>query len=187
MRRAFNTVLTLLAGSIFLFSCKDCDDPQVTDVTKEDMAWLVYNTTTRATFVNEKQENVLYKFSGGAIQNVPGEGYSINDECIDKLDAQAFAMLQDTTKKNLGLVTYILKRPTQLEVRVGVENRGDWPINVGNPTFANHEVGGYLYNEVYEVLQDSTKPSDVKRVLYNPTHGILYVGFYNGKFLELTR
>lgn len=187
MRRAFNTVFTLLAGSILLFSCKDCDDPQVTQVTEDDMAWLVYNTTTKVTFVNEKQEDVLYKFAGGAIQNVPGEGYSINDECIDKLDAQAFATLQDSTKKNLNLITYILKKPNQLEVRVGVENRGDWAINTGNPTYSTHEVGGYLYNEVYEILPDSTKPSDVKRVLFNPTHGFLYVGYYNGKFLELKR
>ncbi|MBB6610773.1 hypothetical protein H7F15_06965 [Pontibacter sp. Tf4] len=187
MKKTLTTVFTLLVGSTLLFSCKDCAQPQVTDPTQSDLDWLVYERTSMVDFVNEKEETVVYKFANTAVNNVPGIGYSVSDECIDKLDSQGWVILQDTTDRNLNLITYFLKRPDKLDVKVSVENRGEWSLDIDNPTYPTIELDGQTYTNVYEVTPDSTKPSSVKQILFNKAYGFLYIGFYDGKYLLKTK
>jgi len=47
------------------------------------------------------------------------------------------------------------------------------------------QVNGIDYNEVFEVKPDSTKPSDLKRLLYNKEVGFISASYYDGRSLEL--
>lgn len=185
MKKTLTTALMLLAGSTLLFSCENCESPTVTEFTEQDYDWLVYERTSRVNFVNEKEETVEYKFGGVVVNNVPGEGYSVSDECIEKLDSQAYLAITDTTNKNLDLFTYMLKRPDEFSVKLSIENRGDWTLDPTSPTHQTYELDGINYTNVYEILPDSTKPTSVKQILFNKAYGYLYVEFYDGKFLKL--
>ena len=185
MKKTITTALTLVLGSTLLFSCETCDNPTVTQLNQQDIDWLVYEEKSEEKFLNEKGDTIEYKFGGALAQTVAGEGYSTSDECIDKLDTQAFMYLQDESKKNDSFITYILKRPHNLILKIGVDGRGDWTIDKDKPTYPEYEVGDRTFINVYEILPDSTKPTSVKRILFNKGYGFLYVGYYNGKSLQI--
>src|SRR5690606_23037479 len=103
-------------------------------------------------------------FEGINVQNVPAEGKSLADDCLDKLDTQVFAKLTDTTNTYPALYTYFLKRPDKTLVRLAVDSRGDWPIDKENPTYANLEVNGFQYQDVFEVTPDSVNRNSVRKI-----------------------
>jgi hypothetical protein len=190
MKRTVYTIFSVLFGSLFLYSCETCDNPTVTVPTDEDNEWLVYDYLKyyKPEFENENDSLIKsFKFQGFLSQNTPGEGSSLSDDCIENLDTQVFAQVADTTKRYPSLFTYILKRPDSLEVRVAVENRGDWVIDKDNPTYETLEVNGYDYLNVYEVKPDSVKANSVKKILFNKEFGFLLVDFYDGRQLRLYR
>ncbi|MBC5772919.1 hypothetical protein H8S95_02500 [Pontibacter sp. KCTC 32443] len=187
MKRTYTSIVSLLLGSLFLYSCETCENPTITQISEADVAWLAYKENSRVNFENEVGDIAPYKFISAVAQNVPGEGYSLGDDCIEKLDSQASLTIQDTTRKHLNLSTYILRRPDSLTVRLAVQNRGDWPIDKDNPTYPSYDVNGHQYFNVFEVLPDSTKPNSVKQILFNKEFGFLHVSFYDGKSLTLKR
>ena len=190
MRKTVYTIFSVLFGSLFLYSCETCDNPTITYTTAEDNKWLVYDFVDNynPNFENENDSLIKsFKFQGYIGQNVPGEGVSLTDDCVEKLDTQVFAHLQDTTQRYPSLYTYILKRPDTLEVRVAVENRGDWAIDKENPTYESLEVNGIQYFDVFEVNPDSLKTNSVKQILFNKQYGFLQVDFYDGRQLRLLR
>ena len=134
MKRSVTSIFGLLFGSLFFYACETCDNPTITQISEADVSWLVYKEKSLVNFENEVGNIVPYKFASAVAQNVPGEGQSLNDDCIDKLDSQAALTMQDTTRRHPQLVTYILKRPDSLFVKLSVQNRGDWTIDKDNPT-----------------------------------------------------
>lgn len=190
MKRTVYTIFSVLFGSLFLYSCETCDNPTITNPTEADTDWLVYDYINyyKPEFENEKDSLIKsFRFQGFMTQNIAAEGTSLSDDCIEKLDTQVFAQLADTTKRYPALYTYILKRPDTLEVRLAVENRGDWAIDQNNPTYPSLEVNGYDYLDVYEVTPDSVKSNSVKKILFNKQFGFLLVDFYDGRQLRLYR
>ncbi|MEJ8757085.1 hypothetical protein WG947_08765 [Pontibacter sp. H259] len=188
MKRTLNSVFGLLFGSMFLYACETCDNPTITTPTQEDFSWLVYKMTSEVAFENEANALIeSYKYIGFNQQTVPAKGVSLNDDCIEKLDTQVVTQIADTTKQYPALFTYILKRPDSLQVRVAVENRGDWLVDKDNPTYETLEVNGYLYYNVYEINPDSVRANSVKKILFNKDFGFLQVDFYDNRQLRLVR
>lgn len=190
MKRTVTTVLSLLFGSLFLYSCETCENPKITEPTDVDYDWLVYkiNENESPNFENESNQLIeSYKYIGFNSQNVPAEGTSLADDCLEKLDTQVIAQIADTTKRYPALYTYILKRPNDLEVRLAVDSRGDWAIDETKPTYQSLEVNGYPYLNVFEVKPDSVRTNSVKKILFNKDFGFLQVDFYDGKQLRLVR
>ncbi|MDX5419734.1 MAG: hypothetical protein LPK09_11005 [Hymenobacteraceae bacterium] len=179
-----------LAGAFilatFLFtSCKDCDTT-VTQVEDEEAEWLVYDRNDSVTFINEKAEEVLFVNTVLSAQQVPGEGFDISDECIERYDMQGISIIQNTQKSYPGLATYFLKRPDKFEVTLLVENKGEYTIDEDQPTYPTVEVNNTLYTNVFEVINtDATKATNMKRLLFNKEFGFLSVEYYDGKKLEL--
>ncbi|NDK56562.1 hypothetical protein [Pontibacter fetidus] len=190
MKKTVYTIFSVLFGSLFLYSCETCDNPTITATTAEDNKWLVYDYINYYNPLFENEQDSLiksFKFQNFITQNVPGEGSSLTDDCIESLDTQVFAHIADTTKRYPALYTYILKRPDTLEVRVAIENRGDWAIDKENPTYETLEVNGFDYMDVYEINPDSVKANSVKQILFNKEYGFLKVDFYDGRQLRLFR
>jgi len=185
MKRSVTSIFGLLFGSLFFYACETCDNPTITQISEADVSWLVYKEKSLVNFENEVGNIVSYRFTSALAQNVPGEGQSLDDDCFERLDSQAFLTMQDTTKKYPALSTYILRRPDSLSVRLSVESRGDWAIDKDNPTYPSYDVNGLQYFNVFEIKPDSLRPSSVKQILFNKQFGFLYVGFYDGKSLTI--
>lgn len=179
-----------LAGAFilaaFLFtSCKDCDTT-VTQVADEEAEWLVYDRNDSVTFVNEKAEEVLFVNTVLNAQQVPGEGFNVSDDCIERYDMQAISIIQNPQKSYPGLATYFLKRSDSFEVTLLVENKGEYTIDESQPTYPSVEVNNTLYSNVFEVINtDGSKATNMKRLLFNKEFGFISVEYYDGKKLEL--
>lgn len=188
MKRTVTTIFSLLFGSLFLYSCESCENPTITYPTEDETKWLVYELGDKPVYKDERDTLIRsYKFLGFLGQNVPGEGISLSDECMERLDTQVLAEVSDTTGRYPRLFTYILKRPDSLQVKIAVDNLGDWVLDQNNPTHETLEVDGNVYSNVYEINADSVKLNSVKTVLFNKEYGFLYVDFYNNKKLTLVR
>jgi hypothetical protein len=172
-----------ILSALLFSSCKDCDTT-VIQVSEDEAKWLVYDRGDSARFVNEKNEIVRFVNTGVRVEQVPGEGFNISDNCIERYDVQAASFIEDIKKSYPGLATYILKRPETFEVVLIVENGGDHKINTAQPTYPTKDINNTLYSNVFEVVKtDSTKTTNLKRLLFNKEVGFLSVEYYNGKKL----
>lgn len=180
-----------MLATLLFTSCKDCDTT-TTQFDEKDVEWLVYDRGDTVRFLNEVGDTVAYTNTALIAEQVPGEGYNVSDNCIGHFDIQAYSVMEDvarnstSTDKNPGIMTYFLKRENSLEVALAVDKRGEYKLNLAQPTYPSVEVNGVLYNDVYEVINnDASKVTNVKRILYNKQRGFLSVEFYNDKKLEL--
>jgi hypothetical protein len=184
MKTTVKSFLLLLFASATLAACDDCGDISITDPTPEDMQWLVYGTTRdTALFSNEDGDTLTYLRTGIYPQNVPGDGYSISDDCIEQRNTQVTNIIEDKDRKMPYLGTFILKKPDSLIVRVGVGNKNAWEIK-GTDETQQVTVGEKTYSDAYVLKADSTADGP-KEVYFNKQDGFLKVEFYGGKKLEL--
>ncbi|WP_106219187.1 hypothetical protein [Pontibacter ummariensis] len=188
MKTTITSLLLLLFGAATLTSCEECGEMKINEPTGEDVKWLVYEKDDIARFLTEEKDTITYVRSVATVQNVPGEGYSASDECVEQLDTQVINIIEDVEKKQPYLGTSILSKTDTLLVRVGVGKLGAWEINKDKPTHQSLEVNGKTYASVFEVKPGnntaSPQPTDVKRILFNKEQGFLSIEFHNGKKLE---
>lgn len=175
---------TFLLATLLFTSCKDCDTT-VTQVSEEEALWLVYERNDSVTFVNEAEETIKYHNTALRAEQVPGEGFNTSDKCIEQLDVQAFSTIEDKAKKYPGLGTYILKRPSKFEVVLMVEGRGEYKLDLSQPTYPTLDVNNTTYTDVFEIVKtDNAKETNLKRLLFNKEFGFLSVEYFDGKKLE---
>ncbi|WP_242920095.1 hypothetical protein [Pontibacter liquoris] len=182
MKRSLSVGFALLLGTVLFSSCDTCDPATITPLQTGDEAWLTYERGDTIRFINETNQPVTYlcvDLSGG---NVPAVGYE-GEKCIAKMDTQAGAIIQDTKNKYLAMGTFITRRPENFTLQLAVENRGTWEVDENNPKYPTLQVNGVNYNNVFEVKLDSTKASDLKRLLYSKEKGFISVEYYDGKKL----
>lgn len=191
MTHSIKLVGAFILAALLFTSCKDCDTT-TTQFDEKDVEWLVYDRGDTVRFLNEVGDTVTYTNTALVAEQVPGEGYNVSDNCIGHFDVQAYSVMEDVARNNTGatkspgLATYFLKREKGLEVSVAVDERGEYKLNLAQPTYPSVEVNDVLYNEVYEVVNsDASKVTNVKRILFNKQSGFLSVEFYNDKKLEL--
>jgi hypothetical protein len=188
MKKILKLAGPFLLATLLFTSCKDCDTT-VTQVSEDEALWLVYDRNDSVAFVNEAEETIKFYNTALRAEQVPGEGFNTSDKCIEQLDVQAFSTMedkeQDKAKKYPGLGTYILKRPSKFEVVLLVEGRGEFKLDLAQPTYPSLEVNNTFYTDVYEIVKtDDSKETNVKRLLFNKEFGYLSVEFFNGKKLE---
>ncbi|GAA4438261.1 hypothetical protein GCM10023188_33450 [Pontibacter saemangeumensis] len=190
------TVLKLFTVMLFaaagLTSCEKCGNVLITEPTPEDSEWLVYKLNDTTAFQTETADIVRYTRTGIYAQNVPGEGFSMEDECIDQIDVQVRTVMEDVQNVQPYLGTRILSKPDDLVVEVAVgENVNDkaveigvWEIDENNPSYDSLAVNDKMYYDVFEVNPENTKANSISQILYNKEFGFLSVSFYSGKKLE---
>ena len=195
MKNKLPLCLALVLGTTILTSCENCETPTVTQITTEDTNWLAYVQPTPADgkpdtirFVNEANAPVKYVRTQLQSNQVPGEGYTVTDKCVEKIDIEASAVIQDVKRKMPGLATYILRKPNDLDLKLMVEQLGTFEIDENNPTHPSIELGGLTYHNVFEVSvpgNDTENAGKLKKLFFNKTHGFIRVEFYGGKLLQL--
>lgn len=185
MKKNVSLPSALLFLAMLLSSCDKCGTPAVTPLEPGDEAWLPYELGSTFRFVNETDTVVPYTCTSAATTYVPAEGYSVNDKCIDKQNAEASRIIQDTKDQYPPMGMFILRSPSSFTVQVAVESHGSWRLEAHNYTYPVLQVNGTTYNNVFEVEPDSTKPSDLKRLLYNKEAGFISIEYYDGRLLQL--
>lgn len=182
------THLLKLAGALilltFLFaSCKKCETT-VAQVSEDEAMWLVYEQGDTIEFVNEKQEPVRFGHVMLRADQVPAEGYSMASDCIERLDVRAYSIIEDTKRIYPGLATFFQKSHDKFDVVLLIDRVGDVTLDIMQPTFPTLEVNNTLYTNVFEIVKsDSTKATDLKRLLFNKDFGYISVEYYDGKKL----
>ncbi|WP_266204752.1 hypothetical protein [Pontibacter kalidii] len=188
MKTTVKSFFLLMFASATLASCENCGDISITEPTPEDSQWLVYGTGDNVLFRNEKDDTITYQRTGIYVQSVPGDGYSVSDDCIDKRNTQVTNIIEDKDRKLPYLITYILKKPDSLIVRIGVANKNAWEIK-GSDQPQTVTVGEgedeITYNNAYVLKADSTAADSPKEVYFTKDEGFVKVELYNGKKLEL--
>lgn len=185
MRISLLTFFALLFATAVLTSCEKCGEVSVTKPTPEDAAWLVYKKEDSIRFVTAAGSNVAYTRSGIFANEFPGEGFTSTDECIEKVDIELRTVIEDAKDMQPTLSTRIFTKPGDLLVEIGVAGQGVWKLNEQQPTYETFEVNGKVYNNVHEVLTNSTKAGDVNRILFNKEFGFLSLEFNGGNVLQL--
>ncbi|MCC9166814.1 hypothetical protein [Pontibacter harenae] len=185
MKSTFTLMLSFVVGALLFSSCDKCDEVKYSRATTDDLEWLVYGQDDSIKFVN--QDNVLLTFTRvNATENqLPGEGYSASDECIEKVDVQHLVTMQDLKNQHPTFGTAVTRSSDKLKVNVMLESRGMHEINVENPDFETLEVNGQNYSNVYEITADSTRTYSLKRLLFNKSHGVLYYELYDRREYKL--
>lgn len=182
----------MLFATAALTSCEQCGNVLITEPTPEDSQWLVYKLNDTISFKTEANDIVRYARTGIYAQNVPGEGFTMEDECIDQIDVQVRTVIEDVENEQPYLGTRILSKPDDLVVEVAVgENVNDkaveigvWEIDESAASYDSLIVNDQMYYEVFELNPENTKANSVSQILYNKGFGFLRVAFYNGKQLE---
>lgn len=171
-------------ASATLAACDDCGDITVTEPTIEDTEWLVYGSGDTALFRNGNGDTITYLRTGIYAQSVPGDGFSISDDCIEERNTQVTNIIEEKNRSLPYLGTFILKKPDSLVVKIGVGNKSAWEIR---PTDETQEVtvGETTYPDAYVFEGSTTTAEEPKTVYFNKTKGFLYVELNNGTTLEL--
>lgn len=185
MKASFKTILCLFFASALLISCEECGEPTITPITEDDAKWLVYNNQDTIRYTSNTNEQVKFLLSNAFTENVPGEGYSISDDCIEEMNTQAGRIVQDVKQKWPGMATYILKSPNDLRVSLVVQGGPAIEIDENNPTYPTKRINEVNYLNVFEVNKDSTKVGDLKRIFFNRDSGFIRVEYYGGRTLQL--
>ncbi|WP_439882060.1 hypothetical protein ACSX1A_02640 [Pontibacter sp. MBLB2868] len=189
MKASFKTILFLLFASSLLGSCTEkCGDPTITPITESDAEWLVYDTPDTIKYTSNTKETVKFVLSNAFTEQIPGEGYSVTDDCIDKQDTQAGRIIQNVSQKWPGMATYVIKRPNNLIVSLVLQGNGSFEIDENNPTYPTLPINGLNYKDVFEIKKDTsstTKVGDVKQILFNKENGYIKVVYFGGKSIQL--
>ena len=188
----FKTLLVLTLAATALTSCEKCGNVNITEPTPEDSEWLVYKLKDTISFQTEASDTVRYTRTGIYAQELPGEEFSVDDECIDELNVQVRTVIEDVENEQLYLSTRILSKPDELVVEVAVGETvndkaveiGVWEIDENGASKDSLSVNGKMYYNVFELNPTETKTNTVKQILYNKEFGFLRVAFFNGKQLE---
>ena len=188
----YKTLLVLLLAATALTSCEKCANVTITEPTPEDSEWLVYQQKDTITFQTEADDVVRYTRTGIYAQNVPVEGFSLEDECIDQVDVQVRTVMEAIANAQPYLGTRILSKPNDLVVELAVgENVDDkamelgvWEIDENSPAYDSLEVNDKMYYQVFEVNPEGTAANSVSQLLFNKEFGFLRVVFNSGKKLE---
>ncbi|WP_276497319.1 hypothetical protein [Pontibacter litorisediminis] len=188
MKTTVKSFFLLMFASATLAGCDNCGTTSILEPTVEDTQWLVYGNGDVALF-NNAGDTVTYQRTGIYAQNVPGEGYSVTDDCIEKLNTQVTNIIEDKERKMPYLGTYVLKKPDSLIVKVGVGSKNAWEIKPTTDTPQTVEVGEgetkKTYTDVYVLTADSTAADSPKEVYFSKEQGFIKVELYNKKVLEL--
>src|SRR5688500_4742138 len=103
----YRSLLLLFLAASALTSCEKCGNVLITEPTPEDSEWLVYRQNDTTAFQTETNDTVRYVRTGIYAQNVPGEGFTVEDECIDQIDVQVRAVMEDVADAQPYLGTRI--------------------------------------------------------------------------------
>ena len=188
MKASIKTILSLLFASTLFTACDKCGEATVTPITESDAEWLVYENQDTIRYTSNTNETVKFILSNAFVENVPAEGYSISDDCIEKLDTQAGRIIQDVKQKWPGMATYILKKPGDLTVSLVLQGNKGINIDENNPTYATKNINGLNYQDVFEIKYDSTsstKTGELKHLYFNKENGFIEVKYFGGKSLQL--
>lgn len=195
MKTTLKTSLALLFGAAILTSCETCENASITPITDEDTSWLSYTKPVPSDgkpdtirFSNETGAEVKFIRTHLSSSNVPADGYSFDDKCIEKMDTQASAVVQDVTRKMPAMATYILKKPNDLQLKLLVDKLGTYDLDEQNPTHASKEINGITYQNVFEITMNGNDTDDkgkLKKIYFNKAFGFIRVEFYGGKLLQL--
>lgn len=188
--KKFTPFLLMLFSAVFLFSCEDCDSVSIHEPVDQELDWLVYAQNDSALFElyttadDEEPDTILYRRTGIYADNVPGDGYSIEDDCIEQLNTQVTNIVEDKARSQPFLATYILTKPDSLTIKIGVGNKETWTLDQSTAT-TQETIGELTFNNVYTLTGKSTDADQVKTVLFNKEFGFLKITFNNGKYLSL--
>ncbi|GHA79077.1 hypothetical protein GCM10007389_36490 [Pontibacter akesuensis] len=174
--------------------CEKCANVSFSEPTLAETEWLVYGNLQKAVadqqrdlkdtilFLDEETKDTIRYFRTGIYaQSLPGDGYSIEDQCIEQLNTQMTNIIEDESKRNPLLATSILSKPDSLLIRIGVDKTGSWAIDPNGVTLPQMLINGKEYYDVYELTGTGTKPTDVKKLYFNKEYGFLEVHFVNDK------
>lgn len=186
MKTTIKSLFFLLFASAFLVACEDCGSASITEPTATDAQWLVYENGDTAVFKDETGAEIQFVRTGIYVQNTPGDGYSVGDECVEKLNTQITNIMEHTNRTLPYLGTFILTKPDSLLVRVGVGDSGAWDIATTEET-KEVKLGNRTYSNVYVVEGTGAKENDVKTLFFSKSNGFEYIEFRNGKKLELVQ
>ncbi|MHA6247556.1 hypothetical protein ACXYMU_06440 [Pontibacter sp. CAU 1760] len=178
---------TLLLAAGLLSSCEKCGNVIISEPTPEDAAWLVYKKNDTIAFLTEVNDTVRYIRTGIFAQTLPGEGFSVEDACVDALDVQVRTVLEDVAETRPVLGTRILSQPENVTVELTMGDNEAWEIQNFQPTYDSLQVGEKWYKSVYELNPDAGSPQQVTQLLYNKEFGFLRVRYGNGKLLQFIR
>ncbi|OKL38443.1 hypothetical protein [Pontibacter flavimaris] len=184
MKTTVKSFFLLMFASATLASCENCGEISITEPTAEDSQWLVYGTGDTALFRNEEGDTLTYLRTGIYAQNVPGDGFSVTDDCIDQRNTQVTNIIEDKERKQPYLGTYILKKPDSLIVKIGVGSKSAWEIKSSDVT-QEVTVGETVYPEAYVFAGTTTTADEPRTVYFTKDEGFVYVEMNNGKKLEL--
>lgn len=184
MKRSLSSFFLLLLIAAVFTSCEQCGNVTRSEPTPADAAWLVYRENDSIRFETETNNRVVYTRSGIFASELPGEGFTATDECIDKLNVQIRTLIEDVDSAQPSLSTRITSMPDNLLVELGVANQGFWEIDEQQPTYETLPVNGQEYSNVYEVITNGTTANGVRRILFNQQYGFLSVEFNDGRKLE---
>lgn len=197
MKTTIKTFFLPVLASFFLMGCEKCANVSISEPTPIDNEWLVYGNAKEAVadqqrnlkdtiiFLNEDNQTIRYFRTGIYAQSLPGDGYSIEDECIEQLNTQMTNIIEDESKRYPLLATSVLSKPDSLLVRIGVDKSGSWDIDPNGGTLSEKEINGTTYTNVYELTGTGTKDTDVKKIYFNKAFGFLEVEFVGNKKLSL--
>ncbi len=187
-----NLSIVLLFALPALTSCEKCGNVMLSEPSVADSEWLVYKKNDTITFKTETGSEFRYARTGIYAQNIPGEGFSAEDECIDQIDIQVRTVMEDVNNEQPFLSTRILSKPNDLVVGVSVGEKvndksveiGVWEIDENSPDHDSLAVNQKMYYNVFELNPNDSKANGVRQILFNKGFGFLRVEFENGKLLE---
>lgn len=183
MKTTVKSFLLLVFASAFLAACEKCNNINITEPTQSEIAWLVYNSNDTLYFRTEAGDTVMYRRTGIYAQNVPGEGYSVEDECIEELNTRVTNILEEEQRQQPFLATSVFSKPDSLLIKIGVGNNSSWMVDT---TSAMQEVTvlGNTY-DAFVFEGTNTTATAPKTVYFNKIDGFLKIEFNDGKKLEL--
>jgi len=184
LRSTVTSLFTLLITAALLASCEKCGNVTITKPTAEDSAWLVYKKDAAIAFVTQAKDTIRYKREAIFAQNIPGDGFAVEDECIDALNVQVRTLLEDDADKQPALGTRVLSKPDSLIVELSVGDMGVWEIDKNAPTYESLEVNKKTYYDVFEITPVITQTSRVEKILFNKEFGFLSIRYKSSNPLE---
>jgi hypothetical protein len=185
MKHLLKLVATFVFAAFLFTSCKECD-VTTTQIEEADVDWLVYDRNDTIYFLSDVGDTILYRNTLLRAEQVPGEGYNASDNCIGHFDVQAVSVMEDVDRVAPGIAVYFLKRENLFEVKLLVDQRGEFNLNLAEPTYETYELNDVVYTDVYQITSsNASNEKNVSRILFNKAHGFLSMEFHNGKKLEL--
>lgn len=173
----FNSFIVLLLAAAALTSCEQCANVTISNPTAADSEWLVYKANDTISFETEAGDTIRYARTGIYAENVPGEGFSTDDECIDELNVRVRTVVEDVDEEQPALGTRILSKPDSLVVQLAVDGMGIWEIDQNNPGYDSLAVNGMMYYDVFELTPAVTTTNSVEQILFNKEFGFLHIQF----------